>query len=226
MNDNWKNDLYWAGGGNILSIKKGCLSKEVGMVLTGLTDCYMEFQTKYTQYGNNYEVVPVLNNVNFGYGRNQSIKLDTNFFGVDLMRTHSGIINRLSWKDCTVNGTFVGIRMFNEHTGIPLNREQYYDIKSAYTRARKKFFKEGAEHMQIAEFLASFKKGSKKLRYELKEYDILKLTQVNTFARITNTAVPGIERVKNMYSIWGRAYLNNDLRIFLLKYHNNILVLR
>jgi hypothetical protein len=22
MNDNWKNDLYWAGGGNILSIKK------------------------------------------------------------------------------------------------------------------------------------------------------------------------------------------------------------
>jgi hypothetical protein len=26
-----------------------------------------------------------------------------------------------------------------------------------------------------------------------------------------------------MYSIWGRAYLNNDLQIFLLKYYNNIL---
>jgi hypothetical protein len=117
--------------------------------------------------------------------------------------------------------------MFNEHTGIPLNREQYYDIKSAYTRARKKFFKEGAEHMQIAEFLSSFKKGSRKFRkilgYELKEYDILKLTQVNTLARITNTTVPSTERVINMYSIWGRAYLNNDLRVFLLKYYNNIL---
>ena len=81
--------------------------------------------------------------------------------------------------------------------------------------------------MHVAEFLTSFKKGSKKFRkilgYELKEYDILKLTQVNTMARITNTTVPGIERVKNMYSIWGRAYLNNDLRIFLLKYFNNIL---
>jgi hypothetical protein len=42
-------------------------------------------------------------------------------------------------------------------------------------------------------------------------------------ARITNTTVPGIERVKNMYCIWGRAYLNKDLRIFLLKYYNNIL---
>jgi hypothetical protein len=144
MNDNWKYDLYWAGGGNILSMKKGVLAKEVGTVLTGLIDSFTDFQTKYTQYGNNYEVVPVLNNVNFGYGRNQSIKLDAKFFGMDLMQTHFRVISKLSWKDCTVNGTFVGIRMFNEHTGLPLNREQYYDIKSAYARARKKFFKEGA----------------------------------------------------------------------------------
>jgi hypothetical protein len=54
-------------------------------------------------------------------------------------------------------------------------------------------------------------------------FPILKLTQVNTMARITNTTVPGIERVKNMYSIWGRTYIHNDLRIFLLKYYNNIL---
>jgi hypothetical protein len=84
--------------------------------------------------------------------------------------------------------------------------------------------------MHVVYFLASFKKGSKKFRkilgYELKEYDILKLTQVNTMARITNTTVPSLERVKNMYSIWGRAYLHNDLRIFLLKYYNSILGLR
>jgi hypothetical protein len=54
---------------------------------------------------------------------------------------------------------------------------------------------------------ASKKKGSKKFRkilgYELKEYDILKLTQVNTMARITNTTVPGIERVKNICIAYG-----------------------
>jgi hypothetical protein len=53
-------------------------------------------------------VVPVLNNVDFGYGRNQSIKLDTQFFGEENMRTHFRAISKLSWIDCTVNGTFVG----------------------------------------------------------------------------------------------------------------------
>jgi hypothetical protein len=62
-----------------------------------------------------------------------------------------------------VNGTFVGIRLFNEHTGLPLNREQYYDLKSAYTKTRKKMLKEGSEHMRVVEFLASFKKDSKKI---------------------------------------------------------------
>jgi hypothetical protein len=227
MNDNWKYDLYHAGRGNVLSVKKGYLATEVGTVLSGLIDSFTDFQTKYTQYGNNFMVVPVLNNANFGYGRNQSIKLDAQFFGEENFRTHFQTISKLSWIDCTVNGSFISIRYFNEHTGIPFTREQYYDMKTAYTRARKKYHKDGAEHMKETDFLGSFKKGSKKFRrilgYELKEYDILKLTQVNTMARITNTTVPGSERVKNMYSMWGRQYLTNDLRIFLLKYYNNIL---
>jgi hypothetical protein len=121
----------------------------------------------------------------------------------------------------------VSIRFFNAHTGIPFTREQYYDLKTAHTRARKIFFKEGAESMSIADFLQGLKKGSRKYRkilgYETKDYDITKLTQVNTMARITNTNVPNIERVKGMYSMWGKSYLNNDLRVFLLKYYNNIL---
>ena len=76
-------------------------------------------------------------------------------------------------------------------------------------------------------FLQGFKKGSRKFRkilgFESKDYDITKLTQVNTMARITNTNVPSIERVKGMYRLWGKPYLNNDLRVFLLKYYNNIL---
>jgi hypothetical protein len=81
--------------------------------------------------------------------------------------------------------------------------------------------------MDIIEFLSSFKKGSRKFRkilgYEKKAYDLSKLTQVTSFACITNTTVPRIERLKNLYSVWGRGYLNNDLRVFLFKYYNNIL---
>ncbi len=90
------------------TLEVGTVLMEVGTVLTGLIDSFTEFQTKYTQYGNNFEVVPVFSNVNFGFGRNQSIKLDTNFFGADNIRTHFQIISKLSWQDCTVNGTFVG----------------------------------------------------------------------------------------------------------------------
>jgi hypothetical protein len=143
------------------------------------------------------------------------------------MLTHYQTIRNLSWKDCIINGTMVSIRNFNAYTGIPLKREQYYYLKTACTRARKKFLKEGAESMSIAEFLQGFKKGSRKFRkilgYETIEYDITKLTQVNTMIRINNTTVRGVERVKSMYSMWEKVYLNNDIRVFLLKYYNNIL---
>jgi hypothetical protein len=80
----------------------------------------------------------------------------------------------------------VPIRHFNEHVGIPVTREQYYDLKNAYTKASKKLHKVGAIRMDIAEFLTSFKKGSRKFRkilgYEKKSYELSKLTQVTLFA--------------------------------------------
>jgi hypothetical protein len=130
MNDNWKYDLHRASNGSILESRSGYLSQEVGTVLTDLVSSYTVFQHKFTQYGNNYDTVPILNNSNFGYGRNQSIKIDATFFGQDLMRTHYQTIRTLAWKNCTINGTMVSIRNFNAHTGIPFTREQYYDLKT------------------------------------------------------------------------------------------------
>jgi hypothetical protein len=227
MNDNWKYDLHKAGNGDLTNIKAGHTVGEIGTVLTYLVSSYTAFQHKFTQYGNNYLHVPIYCNGNFGYGRNQSILLDHNFFGHDNMQIHGKEIRKITWSNCTINGTFVPIRNFNEHTGLPLTREQYYDLKTAYTRAKKKFNKEDALGMNLAEFFSSFKKGSRNfrkiLRYEKKTYDLTKLTQANTFARITNTNVPSIERLKNMHGMWGKSFLCNEFRVFLLKYHNNIL---
>jgi hypothetical protein len=108
--------------------------------------------------------VPVINNENFGYGRNQSIRINSQFFGHNLMDRHGLAIRALRWNDCTVNGTFVPIRHFNEHVGISFTREQYYDLKNAHTKASKKLHKVGPTSMDIAEFLTSFKKGSRKFR--------------------------------------------------------------
>jgi uncharacterized protein (UPF0128 family) len=227
MNDNWKYDLYRASNGDTINIKAGHTVGEIGSVLTDLVSSYTVFQNKFTQYGNNYLHVPIYCNGNFGYGRNQSILLDNNFFGQENMHQHGKEIRKITWNDCTVNGNFVPIRNFNEHTRLPLTREQYYDLKTAYTKARKKYEKENAIGMDLTEFFGSFKKGSRKFRmilgYEKKTYDLTKLTQVNTFARITNTTVPPVERLKNMHCMWGKSFLCNELRVFLLKYHNNLL---
>jgi hypothetical protein len=121
----------------------------------------------------------------------------------------------------------VQLRDFHAITGIPISREHHTNLKAAYTAAKKKYWKEGAVTMDIEEYMRSFKKGSKKFRqvlsFEAKAYDITKLTQVNTLARITNTTVPSENRVRNMHGTWGRYGLNNQLRVYTLKYYNNIL---
>jgi hypothetical protein len=172
-----------------------------------MVNSYTVFQHKFTQFGNNYMCVPIINNDNFGYGRNQSIRINTQFFGFELMDRYGKALRALRWQDCTVNGAFVPICQFNEHIGIPFTRKQYNNLKTSYTKARKKLHKDGATSMDITEFLMSFKKGSRKFRkilgFEKKSYDLTKLTQVTSFARITNTNVPRLERLKNLYSIWG-----------------------
>jgi hypothetical protein len=160
MNDNWKYDLYRASNGDPINIKIGHTVGEIGTVLTDLVSSYTVFQKKFTQYGNNYLHVPIYCNGNFGYGRNQSILLDNNFLGQENMHLHGNEIRKITWSNCTVNGTFIPIRNFNAHTGLPLTREQYYDLKKAYTKARKKYDKENALGMDLAEFFSSFKKGS------------------------------------------------------------------
>jgi hypothetical protein len=226
-NDNWRFDLYQASNGEILNIREHGLRIELGTVLSTLVKSYNTFQNKFTTVGNNFTLVPVYENPNFGYGRRQSIKINSIFFGADLMDRHSQNIRELTWDRCTVYGNFVPLREFHIATGIPISREQHTNIKAAYMCAKKKFWKEGVLSMNIREYMLSFKKGSKKFRqvlaFDTKKYDITKLTQVNTMALLTNTTVPSEIRVRNMHGTWGRHGLNNQLRVYALKYYNNIL---
>jgi hypothetical protein len=53
------------------------------------------------------------------------------------MDTHARSIRELTWNKCTVYGSMVQIRDFTVQTGIPISREQYYNLKSAFTSAKK-----------------------------------------------------------------------------------------
>jgi hypothetical protein len=145
-NDNWKFDLFKASNGDILNIKEDGMSVELGTVLSNLVRSYNNFQKKFTTVGNNFTKVPVYKNPNFGYGRRQSIKLDSIFFGADLMGAHEQNIRKLTWDKCTVYGSMVPLREFHILTGIPISREQHTSIKAAYRQPRKSSGKR--EHWQ------------------------------------------------------------------------------
>jgi hypothetical protein len=81
-NDNWKYDLYKASNGDVLQVKEHDLGNELGTVLSNLVKNYTVFQHKFTTVGNNFTKVPIFENKNFGYGRRQSIKLDSIFLGL------------------------------------------------------------------------------------------------------------------------------------------------
>jgi hypothetical protein len=127
-NDNWKFDLYQASNGNILNIREHGLRIELGTVLSNLVKSYNNFQNKFTTVGNNFTLVPVYENPNFGYGRRQSIKIDSIFFGADLMDRHSQNIRELTWDKCTVYGNLVPLREFHIATGIPISRRCIFCI--------------------------------------------------------------------------------------------------
>jgi hypothetical protein len=155
--------LYKASNGDLLNIKEHGPGNELGTVLSNMVKSYNAFQHKFTTVGNNFSKVLVYENQNFGYGRRQSIKLDSIFFGADLMDAHAQSIRKLTWDKCTVYGNMVQLREFHITTGIPISREQYTNIKAAYASAKKKYWKEGAVAMDIEEYMHSFKKGSKYL---------------------------------------------------------------
>ncbi len=69
----------------------------------------------------------------------------------------------MTWDKCTVYGNIIQQRDFHAITGIPISREQYSNIKTAYAAAKKKYWKEGALAMDIEEYVRSFKKRFKKI---------------------------------------------------------------
>ena len=226
-NDNWKYDIHLAGYGRIVNVSLTNANTEVGTILSNIIGSYCTFVHKFTEYGNNYMKVPILYNTHFRYGRDRNLIIDDIFVGRDILENQPELIRTLTWEKCTYNSNFVHVRNFNNHTGINFTREQYYDLKAAYIIAKRKFHKEDGYAMTLEEFMCTFKKGSKKFRrllsFSLKPYNIENLTQAITYFRITDTTKSNRNRILSMYSTWSTHCLPNRLRIFILKYYNNIL---
>jgi hypothetical protein len=84
--------------------------------------------------------------------------------------------------------------------------------------------------ISTAEFLTSFKKGSKKFREIIcynpnAENDRSELRTVITYSELTNTLIPDPESLGLILGMWNISYLSNEVREFIFKERNNCLPL-
>ncbi len=106
-------------------------------------------------------VCPIYCNDAFGVGRDLSVKLDDDFFGINDTTPGQTVrrIQTVTWSDLTMNNNIMTKVMVEANLGLEITPETYLKLKTAYNIAFKKYCKEGEKADNIDTFFRSFKKG-------------------------------------------------------------------
>jgi hypothetical protein len=101
-------------------------------------------------------------------------------------------------------------------------------LRSSLILSKKKLCVPDKAGKGIGTFLRGFKKGSKPFRLAFNKASYLgesteRLTIVNSFASITDTAVQATVCLPKILSSWNRTFLDNHLREFIFQCRNNSL---
>jgi hypothetical protein len=125
---------------------------------------------------------------------------------------------------------FKTLEQFSE-SGLILNNLVWLRLRNAITFTKKAMEKREnikSDSISSLGYLKSFKKGSKKFRNVLahcptREKDRISLRTVTTFCVLTDTQVPNPAHLGKVLGLWNRSFLQNEMREFLFKEHNNCL---
>ena len=112
------------------------------------------------------------------------------------------------------------------NTGIPITLRKLTGLRGLYDNAVLKFSKAPAEQMDnttIFTFVDRFKRGSKSFKRVFREQKSVLITNnMIRFADNTETII-GLELSEKLNASWNISYLDNSLRTFIYKLHNNAL---
>jgi len=131
----------------------------------------------------------------------------------------------------TTDTTEAGMAATNTNTNIGLNLITDMRLGAAITnfyRSRERDRQTDGTCTRVAQFLLSFKKGSKQLRNVLTKQTslgdkVLLETHVRTYHRLIDCPPVSIKNVNWMQKAWGIYFLPNKVREFILKFNGNIL---
>jgi hypothetical protein len=186
------------------------------------------FVSMLTTAENNFLAVPILNNPNFGSGRNLNIKITPELM---FMVCNGNLVKaaNTTWSNLTDENYNFKSCVTLSNSGFTLNLDTYNRLRTTYNIAKNKFFKPGAVACDLIQYLQKFKsKGiSRKLRSVLAlgiNPDPELSRQIATYSASIMLPVPGNIVTTNWLTAWARTMLPAEVRIFLFKLYSNRLM--
>ena len=153
--------------------------------------------------------------------------LDPNFFG-KMDTENLNKISKIKYSDCWLGDTFISRTELNNKFECELSEITFLRLQSAlfYFRAKKGGQVTPESSTSIAEFLNSFKKGSRFCRNILVKRDkktnlIVNQESVRTFFELISEPVCDCSLIENTLALWSIPALPNSFREFLFKFFNN-----
>ena len=226
LDDNWKLRLYSKSLGSVLNLRSEFFNKVSEPILYQIASSTEAFLYAFGKTKENIKETYALNN-NITYGGEQPLNLDKTFFGEDFFAENRYKIGNI--RVCHIiqnDGTVITHDQFVNVSNIRIPVEKFTVIRRACEEAIERNLKDNLfdkKSTDLQTFVNRFKKGSKNFRRVLTGNLREEIPRnINTFAANTQTYI-GLEMGRKINKLWGLSFLDNDMRSFLFKLHNNIL---
>ena len=224
LDDHWKRRLYAHSYGSILNIRAEHYDNYETPILHCIAKSYERFFSHHTMWNENFRTALIYDNPALNTNLRTQDTADAHFFG-ELFATHTLDIYKLKMTN-VYNRGYVSLDTFIQETGIPISERKLIGLRGVYDVAAIRYSKENGnllDNTEIATFVNRFKKGSRSFRRVFRGKRNLTIpNNIARFAGNTETII-GLDLSEILNTSWNISYLENSLRTFIFKLHNNIL---
>jgi len=227
LDDSWKQDLFYYTYGNPFNIRQKHFNKNLNPILHNIGGHAEKFIFNFSVEQENFRKIHIFDNPCITFDANRPHFLKRSFFTNEEWRDYGQqILNLTMDKILNLNNSVKTLNEFTEISGITVTPLKYNKIAGLARSSVSKYAKNdkiGKKTDTVQNFLMRIKKGSKRIRRVLEGKSPTLVTQnIYKFAELTNNFINADES-RLLNSSWGYGYLQNSLRSFIFKLHNNIL---
>jgi len=223
LDDHWKRIIFYNSYGNIFNARKCWYPNNI--ILSSFCESLEILSERFAKINENFKEAYIFDNFNFLSSKRPVKKLNSEFFDNDGLLDKSAYVN-LKVNNFINNNVAKTPVQIQQETNLIFTQEKLNKILVAC----RDFCNRNAKPLPINQscstlntFFNRVKKGSNLLRNVLNNkckgnlpHNIIK------YAETTNTVISSIEG-EILNGLWGLNFLDNSLRTFCFKLHNNTL---